>query len=105
MQERNIATLFLIFGVIAPTIAFSDESTAQPPKTRGACKQIVEACISAGFVKGNAKSGSGLWADCVDPIIHGTAQPSNADKPLPSISPELIAACKRRHPPHPANQE
>jgi hypothetical protein len=64
----------------------------------GPCAQIVSACKNAGFVKGDAKQGYGLWRDCVDPIMRGSKQPANADKPLPSVSPQVVAACKQKHP-------
>jgi len=64
----------------------------------GPCKQIVETCLSAGFVKGDAKLGYGLSRDCIVPIMRGTGQPPNAIKPLPPVPPELVAACRQRHP-------
>ena len=39
----------------------------------GPCKQIEDACAKAGFVKGEAKEGYGLWVDCIDPIMRGRA--------------------------------
>jgi hypothetical protein len=51
----------------------------------GPCKQIEQACEKAGFVKGEAKEGYGLWVDCIDPIMKGASQPINAKKPLPSV--------------------
>jgi hypothetical protein len=64
----------------------------------GPCKQIEEACEKAGFVKGEAKEGYGLWVDCIDPIMKGTAQPSKAKKPLPAVAADLISACKTKNP-------
>lgn len=81
----------LVLGFALPIAAQAE----MPP---GPCEQIVEACKSAGFVKGDARQGYGLWRDCVDPIIRGTPQPPHADKPLPPVSPELVAACKQKHP-------
>lgn len=66
----------------------------QPP---GPCEQIVAACKSAGFVAGQAKEGSALWVDCIGPLVRGTS-PANADKPLPSVAPDVIAACKAKTP-------
>lgn len=62
------------------------------------CEQIKQTCENAGFVKGDAKQGFGLWVDCIDPIIRGTAQPKKAIKPLPTIDPSLVAACKTKNP-------
>jgi hypothetical protein len=39
-----------------------------------------------------------LWLRSIDPIMRGTEQPSNADKPLPPVSSELVEACKRKNP-------
>jgi hypothetical protein len=64
----------------------------------GPCKQIEDACVKAGFVKGEAKEGYGLWVDCIDPIMKGTAQPSKAKKPLPAVEADLISACKTKNP-------
>jgi hypothetical protein len=80
-------------------LGFALPVVAQPAeKVPGPCAQIVAACKSAGFVDGDARKGYGLWRDCVDPISRGAPQPPNADKPLPQVSPELVAACKQRHP-------
>jgi hypothetical protein len=64
----------------------------------GPCEQIKVACESAGFVKGDARQGYGLWRDCVDPIMRGTPQPANADKQIPAVPPDLVAACRQVHP-------
>ncbi len=82
----------LVLGFALPMVAQSAEQSPGP------CEQIAETCMSAGFVKGDAREGYGLWRDCIDPIIRGTPQPPNANKPLPAVSPELVAACKQRHP-------
>jgi len=92
---KRFAILSLALGITIPAALVAGEAVDTAP---GPCKQIVEACAAAGFVRGDAKEGYGLWADCVDPIMRGTAQPSNADKPLPSVSPELVAACKQKRP-------
>ncbi len=63
----------------------------------GPCKQIKEACEKAGFVKGEAKEGKGLWMDCIDPVVQGTTAKKSV-LPLPSIDPSIIAACKKNHP-------
>lgn len=95
MQKSLIsrATLCgIVVGLALPMVARSAEHGP------GSCEQIVEACKSAGFVQGDARLGYGLWRDCIDPIVRGTPQPPNADKPLPSVTPELVAACRQRHP-------
>ncbi len=64
----------------------------------GACRQVRQACLSAGFVKGAAKEGKGLWLDCVDPVMQGVAKVNKAGIPLPVVDPSVIAACKQEHP-------
>jgi len=82
----------LVLGFALPVVA-------QPAQgVPGACKQIVEACKSAGFVEGDARQGYGLWRDCIDPIVRGTPPPPNADRRPPPVSPDLVAACKQKHP-------
>jgi hypothetical protein len=63
----------------------------------GPCKQIKEACEKAGFVKGEAKQGKGLWMDCIDPLMQGTTAKKSV-LPLPSVDASVIAACKQKHP-------
>jgi len=77
------------------TLCWAVQSAEPAP---GPCDQIKAACKSAGFVQGDYKQGYGLWVDCIDPIMQGKKQPAKADKPLPSVAPSLIAACKQQHP-------
>ena len=86
-------TLALASLVIAANSFAQDKHEKEGP-----CKQIQEACEKAGFVKGEAKQGYGLWVDCIDPIMKGTPQPSKANKPLPAVGAELINACKAKNP-------
>ena len=64
----------------------------------GPCKQIVDACKTAGFIPGDWKKGDGLWRDCVDPIMQGKSTAPGATKPLPAVDPKLVAECKAKHP-------
>jgi hypothetical protein len=74
-------------------------SSAQPPAHEsGPCEQIVAACKQAGFIEGDARNGNGLHVDCIDPIVRDTAQPPKATIPLPQVSPQVVAACKQKHP-------
>jgi hypothetical protein len=82
----------LVMGCVLP---FAAQSAEQIP---AACKQIVIACRSAGFVQGDYQKGYGLWTDCVDPIMRGAQPPRQADKQLPTVNPELIATCKQANP-------
>jgi len=65
---------------------------------QGPCDQVTAACKSAGFAQGDARTGTGLQVDCVIPIMQGIAQPAAAARPLPQVSPQVVAACKARHP-------
>ena len=71
---------------------------AQPAMSQEPCQKIKTACANAGFVQGGLKNGSGLWQDCVSPILNGTAQPRRASKPLPEVDPKLVAACNQQNP-------
>jgi len=62
------------------------------------CAEINIACKRAGFTTGTGKTGNGIFADCVSPIIEGRPQPKNAVLPLPHIRPEIVAACKQLNP-------
>jgi hypothetical protein len=89
-QVSVISMCSLAGGLALPLVA---QSAAPPP-----CEQIIAACEGAGFVKGDARAGYGLWADCIDPIMRGTQQPPRADKPLPAVPPDVVAACRQLRP-------
>jgi hypothetical protein len=63
-----------------------------------ACAEIRAACKQAGFVRGRAKTGEGMFVDCIAPIMRGSQQPRRASKPLPQISPQLVADCRSQSP-------
>ena len=77
-------------------------SAAPPPGNpmphQGPCREIVAACENAGFVKGDAKAGNGLWRDCIDPIMRGSSPPARDKLALPPVSPDLVAACRAKDP-------
>lgn len=94
----QIATVMAL--VAASNGAWSQAATPTPaPKGEGPCAPIVKACTSAGFVKHQAKQGNGLYRDCVTPIVSGQPQPKNAVRPLPSVDPGAVQACRAK--PHP----
>jgi hypothetical protein len=62
------------------------------------CAKITAACTQAGFVPNGAKTGVGIEVDCIRPIMAGTPQRKQATKPLPSLEPQVITACKVRNP-------
>jgi hypothetical protein len=95
MRQTRFATFTLCSALTVLTAPLS----AQPPgKEGGPCEQIVAACKQAGFIEGDYRTGNGLHVDCIDPIMRGVAQPPKAKIPLPQVSPQLVAACKQKHP-------
>ena len=88
----SIATLcMLVLGLAVPL-------SAQPAPDRGPCEQITAACQGAGFTPGGARTGTGLQADCIVPIMQGEPQPRQARNPLPQVDPQLVADCKASNP-------
>jgi hypothetical protein len=53
-------------------------------------EQIVAACQGAGFLKGAAGGGNGLWVDCVKPIVEGTTPAHQTSGPLPQVDPASV---------------
>jgi hypothetical protein len=89
MRLSHLITLTTLFvGLFGNKIALASE---------GPCRDIVEACKNAGFVKGDAYEGTGLWLDCVKPIMTGQKNPA-AKKPLPQVEAAKITACKQQRP-------
>jgi len=93
ISRASICTL--VVGLALPMAAHAANQANPAP---GPCQQIVAACKNAGFVEGDFKKGYGLHVDCINPIMSGTPQPPKADKPLPAISPQVVAACKQKNP-------
>ena len=87
----------IIFTLLL-TSSIAIAQTGTPPKAAGPCEQIKADCLAAGFVQGQAKKGSGLWLDCINPVMQGAVQPKNADLKLPTVDASVIAACKVKHP-------
>jgi hypothetical protein len=52
----------------APATVAAGANSGQHP-----CHAIEAACQGAGFVKGGAVQGKGLWKDCIEPILDGKA--------------------------------
>jgi N-acetylglucosamine-6-sulfatase len=86
-------------AVMVPiAIAIQGVTGAKAAPAAGPCAEIVAACRQAGFVPGGRPTGEGLQADCVRPIVMGSAQPRRAAKPLPQIDPQVVAACRAANP-------
>jgi hypothetical protein len=88
----SIATLCML------SIGSAVPLAAQPARDRGPCEQITAACQGAGFAQGGVRAGTGLLADCIVPIMQGTAQPRQARNPPPQVDPRLVADCKASNP-------
>src|SRR4051812_29788423 len=93
LQMKSAILVMMGSLVMAPLTAQAAGDAASHP-----CEQIKKACEAAGFIKGEAKQGNGLWVDCIDPVMRGQAQPKKATKPLPPVDAALVAACKAKHP-------
>jgi len=76
------------------TLGWADATTPPAPApAKGAgqpCKEIEQACTSAGFVKGEAKEGKGLFKNCLQPILKGQAVEGV------TVDPAVVSACKDR---------
>jgi hypothetical protein len=93
MFMRTPATIFLAV-LMQASLGFAVDETQHG---EGPCKQVVEACEKAGFIKGQWKVGKGLWVDCVNPVMQG----KSCSKPaiaVPSVDGGLVSACKAKHP-------
>jgi hypothetical protein len=83
---------------IVGTLSWADTTTPPapptgappPPGAAQPCKEIVQACSNAGFVKGEAAQGKGLFRDCMHPIMHGQAVTGV------TVDPAVVSACKQR---------
>ena len=90
--KKSIAALgLLLIGTAVPLAA----AEAQDQR---ACRQIRQACQEAGFVQGFAREGIGLQIHCIMPIVQARPQPPTARRPLPKVSPQLVADCKAANP-------
>jgi len=77
MIKFSISMALLILSVNA----FATKEANCNKKNLGpACQQICKACVKQGFVVGGASDGDGFWAQCVRPIMTGTAEPEKAVK-------------------------
>ena len=79
-------------------VGLSAAVSVQAAPRQRACAEIRAACEQAGFVQGGARTGDGLFVDCIAPIIRQTPQPPRASRPLPKIDLQLVADCKAQNP-------
>lgn len=79
--------MIVLFLVSAPALA-ADTS----------CKQVIDACETAGFTQRDAKNGRGLYLNCVNLIMQGAKQPEHATLSLPILNESVVLDCKTKHP-------
>jgi hypothetical protein len=85
--RRTLAHVLIFYGLY---LVFTNNPVQAD---RASCEQIRMACKNAGFVLGGGAR-DGLLVDCFNPIVQGTAQPKSASRPLPTINPQLVNACR-----------
>jgi hypothetical protein len=68
-KMRGSSTTLGILVVASVTGGSAQGAPRQP-----ACIEIMASCEQAGFVRGDAKAGNGLFIDCVISIVRGTPQ-------------------------------
>jgi len=99
---RRLSNKFCLTAALAISFAAlqAQSSLAQssPDQDHAPCRQIRAACEQAGFKPGGAHEGIGIQSDCIHPLMQGTPQRAKAAKPLPTVDPALIAACKAKNP-------
>jgi hypothetical protein len=92
------ASIFFVVTAMLVSFGMTAAAAEHAGKGHGPCQQIVKICEDAGFVKGEAKQGYGLWVDCIDPIMQGKTTVPGAVKPLPAVDPNLVSECKAKNP-------
>jgi hypothetical protein len=88
--RRTVIRLLIILTFFGLNICFIND---QVQADSASCEKIKRACKDAGFVLGGGAS-DGLLVACFNPIVHGTPQPKAASRPLPTINPQLVNACR-----------
>ena len=96
MLEQGVTVMhqnsYWIFVVGTAVLGLGGMIAMQAAPRYPACAEIRAACKQAGFVRGRAKTGEGIFVDCIAPIMRRAPQPRRASKPLPQNQP---AACGR----------
>jgi hypothetical protein len=95
MHRPSIALAGLLLASSIATSIMAPATAQQPPRP---CAAIRQACQAAGFVANGAREGNGVVVDCIRPIMQGAPQRKRASKPLPTIDPALVEACKAQNP-------
>jgi hypothetical protein len=95
---KPILMLVSLSALVSVAALAADTNPQHQGHAPGPCQQIAKACKDAGFIPGDWKKGDGLWRDCVDPVVQGQTNVPGATKPLPTVDPSVVAACKAKHP-------
>lgn len=82
---KSLITALVLLGSVS---AFAGHEDSKP------CKEIKEACESAGFKIGDHKDKKGLMKDCMHPIMSGQSVAGV------TVSADVIAACKAKKEAH-----
>jgi class 3 adenylate cyclase len=82
----------------ADRLRFAENADGQSISEHKPCIEIRTACEQAGFAPGGVREGSGIFVDCIRPIMQGMPQPRSASRPLPQVDPQVVAACRLRNP-------
>ena len=69
-MKTTILTLLALTLTISAAVAEVTTAPKAEDKDRP-CKMIMKACYDAGFEKGEAKLGNGIFVDCMKPIMKG----------------------------------
>lgn len=59
-----------------------------------ACKNILSACRTAGFVAGGYKEGNGLWRNCFHPTLKGKAASLKGKDVTITVNAADVSSCK-----------
>ena len=94
VNTLSIAAISVISLTALATYSANAQSAAQE---HAPCQQIKAACEQAGFQKGGARDGTGLQVDCIRPLMQGVPQRAKAARPLPTVDPAVVTACKEKN--------
>jgi hypothetical protein len=98
MEMRRGTVPMRALAMVAGALAATAAVTAAAAQGEGPCGQIRLACQGAGFAPGAALEGIGIQVHCIMPIMQARPQPPSARRPLPDISPQLVADCRAINP-------
>jgi hypothetical protein len=97
MEDPIMRSNWMLLGVSWAISMNLFISALQAGPNQEVCRQIVFACLDAGFVQGGAKRGNGLWRNCISPIMLGKGLQAAA-MPLPPVNPRVVSACRASNP-------